>query len=158
MDVAVYYRVGTLPQTIHSVPAERHHLFYSQDGKDAELGCIGHLRGDFAKSGNEFWTTWWPHCEDYKTQEFKDEFDGLINSLREDGLLKNRSTMAAYCAKNKDAELRSLMGHTYGFEFNSSKYTYYLRCFTEKGDYNFYCYCYDKAKLEEYLKKQETQA
>lgn len=157
MSVA-YFRVGNLSQTIHSVPKDKHILFYSQDGKDVELGCIGHLRGDFAKNGNEFWTTWWPHCEDYKTQEFKDEFDNLINSLREDGLLQNRAAMSAYCAKNKDAELNSLMEHTYGFCFLSNNYAYYLRCFTEKGDYNFYCYCYDRAKLEEYLKKQGEQA
>ena len=80
MASAGYFRVGNLSQTIQIVPKEKHILFYSQNGKDEELGCIGHLRGDFAKSGNEFWTTWWPHCEDYKTQEFKDEFDNLINS------------------------------------------------------------------------------
>lgn len=155
MNVAVYYRVGTLRQTINAAPADRHHLFYSQEDKDAELGCIGHLRGDFGSSGEEFWTTWWPHCEEYKTQEFKDEFDNLINSLREDDLLKSRSSMASFCAKCKGSELGSLMEHTYGFCFTSNKYAYYLRCFTQKGDYNFYCYCYDREKLDEYLKKQE---
>ena len=36
-------------------------LFYSNDEKDKELGCIGHLRGDFGHKGREFWHTWFDH-------------------------------------------------------------------------------------------------
>ena len=149
-----YNRVVTVAQAMNIVTAANQDLFYSQDGKDKDLGCIGHLRGDFG-SGAEFYTTWWPHCEEYKTQKFKDEFNNLINSLRAEGLLKNLSSMRTICRQNPNAQLKPTLEHTYGFTFTSNKYAYYLRCFTEKGDYNFYCYCYDKSKLEDYLSKHK---
>ena len=153
-----YFRVGTVAQTIKPYDPKNYNFFYSQADIDKELGCIGHLRGDFGSSGREFHTTWWPHCEDFKTQEFRDEFDNLINSLRGDEVLKDRTTMSAFCHKNPDAEIKNIMGYTYGFEITSEKYAYFLRCFTEKGDYNFYCYCYDKAQLTAYLNKQGEKA
>ena len=39
-----------------------------------QTGCIGHLRGDFG-SGQEFYTSWFDHRREYKTDEFKAEFD-----------------------------------------------------------------------------------
>lgn len=123
-------------------------LFFSQPEKDIELGCIGHLRGDFGRAGNEFWTTWWPHCSGLKTPVFADEFDRLVNALREYGFFKNRAAMKAFCEKQEAAQLKSFTGFTYGFRVLSKRYAYFIRCFTEGGDYNFYIYCYDRSRLE----------
>ena len=38
-----------------------------------QTGCIGHLRGDFG-AGQEFFTSWFEHRGEYKTDEFKAEF------------------------------------------------------------------------------------
>lgn len=146
-----YARVATLAQTITPTSSEHANLFYSwpEGEKPFETACIGHLRGDFGSNGTEFWTSWWPHTyeKELKTQEFKDELNTLVNQLRKDSLLKDRATMQKYCREYPNAEIKSSMGFTYGFEFVTSKFIYMLRCFTEKGDYNFYLYCYDKEKL-----------
>ena len=34
-------------------------LYYS--GSNQENRCIGHIRGDFGKSGDEYWATFWEH-------------------------------------------------------------------------------------------------
>jgi hypothetical protein len=42
--------------------------------KDAELGCIGHVRMDFGHGGKEFWHTWWPRGDEtLNSPEFKAE-------------------------------------------------------------------------------------
>ena len=55
---------------------EENRLFYSDTGETKELGCIGHLRGDFGHDGKEFWTTWFPHENHEKNDEvFREIFD-----------------------------------------------------------------------------------
>ena len=62
-----------------------------------QTGLIGYLRADMDTDGNGFFSTWNDWRKDMKTQEFKDEFDEIINSLREEGnILHNRATLAKY--------------------------------------------------------------
>ena len=68
---------------------------YSQSSQiEGQTGLIGHLRGDMDFDGTGFFTSWTDHRADLKTDEFKAEFDTVINALRSDpafgGLLKNR--------------------------------------------------------------------
>lgn len=141
-------------------PAEKskRHLFYSLGNlnHDKETGCIGHVRGDFGK-GNEFWTTWWPHCEEYKTREFQSERDKLVNTLREKhGMLRNFALMKSHCSKHPEAKLSNSRGDTYGFEFVSDQYVYFLRLLPQKGNYNFYLYCYVREKVEKYFSTNDA--
>lgn len=127
-----------------ATPKEQHNLFFSGTN-DAELRCVGHLRGDFGSNGCEFWTTWWPHQAELRTKTFADVLDAVVNELRSrDRVLKDRSTMAAFCSKHPEAEIHSWLGNTYGFVCEQGEYTFFLRCFPGKGDYNFYIYCYAK--------------
>lgn len=128
---------------INAAAPDESFLFYSNAERDKELGCIGHLRGDFGRSGKEFWTTWWEHQSGLKTQEFKDEFDMLINSLREHGFMKDRGSMADYCYSHAEARIPGAWHHdVFGFRLDTGKHRYYIRCFPHAGDYNFYVYCY----------------
>ena len=68
---------------------------YSQSSQiEGQAGCIGHLRGDLDGDGEAFLSSWTGHRDDLKTQDFKDEFDDVINALRFDdqygGILKSR--------------------------------------------------------------------
>ena len=40
---------------------------------EGQTGCIGHLRGDFG-DGQEFYSSWFDHHGEYKTNEFKAEY------------------------------------------------------------------------------------
>lgn len=120
-------------------------LFYSGKEMDGKLGCIGHLRGDFGRSGKEFWSTWWEHQSELKTQEFRDEFNMIINSLRKQGLLKDRDSMADYCCQHPEARMPGAWHFdVYGFCVNTVRHRYFVRCFPHPENYNFYVYCYKK--------------
>ena len=68
-------------------PADRLYAYNQSSQLEGQTGCIGHLRGDFG-GGQEFYTSWFDHRREYKTDEFKAEFDEVVNTLREkDGLL-----------------------------------------------------------------------
>ena len=121
------------------LPGGKVGLFFSTDMGEAR--CVGHLRGDFG-SGEEFWTSWWPHNDDrFNTQDFKDDFYPLVNALRRN-LLKSRAAMYKYIADHPSAVLEDSTPRSYGYRVHTEKYSYYIRCMPERGDYNVYVFCY----------------
>ena len=113
-----------------------------------EQACIGYLRGDFGR-GTEFWTTWWDQHEELKGQEFKDELDHLVNSLRESGPLKDLRSMERFCQEHAQARMSPKAGMDYyGFRVDTPQHRYYLRFLPLRGNYNFYIYCYQTNKFE----------
>ena len=56
---------------------------YSQSGQiRSQTGNIGYLRADMDSNGQGFFSSWNDFRSDLKTQDFKDEFNVLINELR----------------------------------------------------------------------------
>lgn len=119
-----------------------------------QTGSIRHLRGDFASEGYSFYSRWFGQREDLKTEEFKQEIDKVINALRSDeyGLLKNRLSMKEYISRYPDSAHEGNYCTEYGFRVSTDKYAYLLRCNTNRGDYNFYCYCYIAEWLDRHIK------
>ena len=69
-------------------------LYSSHEETDAERGCVGHLRGDFGRSGTEFWTSWFDHSPKLNNEEFRQELQTIVDGLRnEGGLLSNFASM-----------------------------------------------------------------
>ncbi len=129
---------------------EEEKLFYSAKDEPKELGCIGHLRGDFGKDGKEFHTTWFAHENHEKNDEcFQDLFDVIINLCREEGNpLFNRANMRSYCREHPECRIKTGIYPTWGFRILTQDYALYLRCMPDAvGDYNFYCFAYDKHLL-----------
>ena len=115
-------------------------LYYS--GSEAEARCIGHLRGDFGKSGDEFWHSWFPHAADARNVEpFKAELKAVVDSLRKN-LLKNRVFMQKYLREHDSLMLESGIFVSRGYMVVTEQYEYYIRCQPQPGDYNFYIYAY----------------
>ena len=136
---------------------EERELFYSSSDEVKELGCIGHLRGDFGKGGREFNTTWFEHkCHEKNDETFRTIFDAIINQLRQSGnVLCNRGDMYSYC-RGQDAN--RINGSVYecpcwGFRILTQDYAIYLRCEPQDYGYHFYAYCYDKNLLLDKLAK-----
>ena len=68
---------------IRSLYMDEQKYTYAQSTQiEGQTGCIGHLRGDFGSGGNEFFTSWFDHRRDLKTDQFKNELDEVINALR----------------------------------------------------------------------------
>ena len=84
---------------VRAMTPEERKYSYTQDADTIRRsGCIGHLRVDMDVSGTGFFSSWDNHNAALKTQDFKDQFDEVINALRFDeqygGILKNRSSLA----------------------------------------------------------------
>ena len=143
-------------EIISMTPQERMYSYSQSSQIEAQTGCIGHLRGDFG-AGQEFFTSWFEHRGEYKTDEFKAEFDEVVNSLREkNGLLFSRDSMTRYCRQRPEAE----MVGNYCTEYTRSRVEnrsahLYARCNPNYGDYNFYLYAYVGRFLEHHMEKSQ---
>lgn len=120
-----------------------------------QCGLIGHLRADMDSDGNGFFSSWEDYRKELKTDEFKDEFDKVINSLREEGdILYNRKALAKYCYSSPQAKMNNEQDY-YGVRVDTEKYAYLCRLNPNKGEYNLYCYCYIKNWLDKHIRSAE---
>ena len=120
-----------------------------------QCGLIGHLRADMDSDGNGFFSSWEDYRKELKTDEFKDEFDKVINSLREEGdILYNRKSLAQYCYSSPQAKMNNMQDY-YGVRVDTEKYAYLCRLNPNKGEYNLYCYCYIKDWLDKHIRSAE---
>ena len=122
-----------------------------------QCGLIGHLRADMDSDGNGFFSSWEDYRKELKTDEFKDEFDKVINSLREEGdILYNRKALAKYCYSSPQAKMNNEQDY-YGVRVDTEKYAYLCRLNPNKGEYNLYCYCYIKDWLDKHIRSAEKE-
>lgn len=77
---------------------ERKYSYAQSSQLQGQTGNIGHLRGDFGSNDNWFYTTWFDTRPQWKSDEFKQDLDDVINALRSEkyGLLKNRVAMRSF--------------------------------------------------------------
>lgn len=124
---------------------------------NSQTGLIGYLRADMGTNGNEFWSVWNDYRKDLKTDDFKSEFDDVINSFREKGqFLSDRQTLSRFCDDSQNAlefGERYGAGRDYGVRVNTQDYAYLMRLNPHKGEYNLYCYCYRKDWLDHHLER-----
>ena len=118
-------------------------LFFSSTKDDIQNACVGYVRIDFG-SGSEFWHTWFGSNEQLNSPQFKEELGLVIDSLREDWL-KDRATMAQLC---ENIPLMDLGERGTGFRMQTDNNVFYFRCVPQAGDYDCYCFCYDRELLE----------
>lgn len=102
---------------------EQKYTYSASTQIEGQTGCIGHLRGDFAYSGYGFYTTWFDHRAQWKTEEFKAELDDVINALREDkGLLHNRYDMSAFAKRFPKSAFKGNYCTEFCFRVDTDKY------------------------------------
>ena len=123
---------------VEPVPAEQRDWLYSDSVKDAERGCIGHLRFDTGRSGKEFWTSWWPHNEALNRQPFKKELDQVVNTLRKKGNpLSDLYSMIHFCGEHGNEAALSEDFRSFGFKIETKAHEYLLRLTPFRGDYSY---------------------
>lgn len=135
-----------MEMTIRPITTQEKSYCYAQSQQlTMQTGSIGYLRADFDSNGKNFYSTWFDHRKELKSDAFKSEFDDVINALRENpeygGILKSRTDMTAYCRKNALAFEGSYTTE-YGVRVDTDHYSYLLRMNPTKGDYNLYCCCF----------------
>lgn len=137
--------------------AEQSYCYTQSQQICMQTGLIGHLRADFGSNGTGFYSTFFDFRESLKSDDFRAEFDEVINALREDkqygGILTNRTAMSKFCHKHPDSNIEP--DYNYGFRADTDHYSYMLRVNPHKGEYNLYCYCYIRQWLEGHKKRAE---
>lgn len=108
--------------------AERKYTFSQSQQLSMQTGLIGYLRADFGSTGKEFYSTWNDFRKDLKTDDFKKEFDLVINSYRfGDGeFLSGRSTMSKFCYEHPESSYEDDRNQ-YGVRVDTERYSYLMR-------------------------------
>ena len=85
------------------IEAEDKYTFRQSSQISSQTGLIGYLRADMDTDGNGFFSSWNDYRKDLKTDEFKQELDEVINSLREEGdlLLLLRQGLAQWAHEGR---------------------------------------------------------
>ena len=123
----------------------------------SQCGFIGYLRGDFGPAGADFFSEWFDYRKDLKTPEFKQEFDAIINDLREEGdILHDKKSLAKYFNTTPQAHMKELAfdksSVCCGVRVDTEKYTYLFRLNPSSGDYNVAVHCYVKEWLDQHMR------
>lgn len=101
-------------------PEERNYTYAQSQQISMQTGLIGYLRADMDTDGEGFFSTWTDFRKDLKTQEFKDEFDSFINSLRESGgIFSSRTTLSKYCFSHPESSFGN--DREFGVRVNTEK-------------------------------------
>ena len=139
-------------------PVERNYCYTQSQQISMQTGLIGHLRADMDSSGTGFFSSFFNFRADLKTEDFKTDFDAVINALRFDenygGILKDRSALSSYCHEIPESSFGG-DGREFGFRVDTKQYSYMLRLNPNRGEYNLYCYCYQKKWLDRHLQQAE---
>ena len=135
--------------------AEDKYTFRQSSQISGQTGLIGYLRADFGRSGKEFYSSWEDWNKERKTPDFKLELDDVINCLREDGdILSGRTAMDKYCRHTPQSKM-AMEPYFYGVRVDTEQYAYLLRLNPNPGDYNLYCYCYERKWLDRHMRQAE---
>lgn len=138
------------PQTMQ----ERIYSYTQSSQIGSQTGNIGHLRVDMGSNGEGFFSTWFDFRSDLKTEEFKEEFDELINELRkEGGPLSSRTALSKYCFSHPEATDHDF--RDFFFRVDSENYVYMFRLNPNRGEYNCYCYPYKRDWLDHHLEESQ---
>ena len=125
---------------IEKAPADLRNMFYS--GNMNEVKCIGHFRGDFGKSGNEYWRTWFPH-EAAENNNGLAKASAIINCVMNDlmavGILNSRRDMRKFMREHPGL---LLFDDVMGYTVRENDILFCIRCQPYLGSYDFYVYCY----------------
>ena len=109
---------------------ERKYTFKQSHQLEMQTGLIGYLRADMDSDGKGFFSTWNEFNSSLKTDEFRREFDDVINALRLDEkyekILFDRDSLKRYCNAHPEIKYNDVRGF-YGIRVNSENYAYLLK-------------------------------
>lgn len=149
------YMYGTTQFTFGPATEEEQGFCFSREDDPIDSACVGHLRGDFGTLGKRFYTSWFSHNNALKTQTVVTQLDDVVNALRKEGILTDRSSMQHVLARNPQAVIQTQYRPESAFRAETEQTLFFLRCIPQKGDYNFYLYVYDKAQFYNVQREQK---
>lgn len=96
-------------QIFEATKPEQLYTFTQSQQIASQTGCLGHIRADFGPDGDEFHSSWEDQRSDLKTDAFKEQFNEVIDELRngtENGkLFSTRANLARFCFRHPTAAI-----------------------------------------------------
>lgn len=124
----------------------------------SQAGCLGHFRADFGPDGDEFYSSWEDQRSDLKTDAFKEQFNEIIDELRngtDNGkLFSTRANLARFCFRHPTAAIPQAKDSS-AYRFDVGDYAYLMRLNSNRGDYNVYIYVYVADWLDKHMNEAE---
>lgn len=158
MEMRIYNEIGNEICEVNSAdipweftaPDEMKLMYILPDDSEMKKRLIGILRGDFGKSGKEFYSTWFDVHTELKTDGFRNALEQVIDYFRYStkfGFLRAFKIMADFC-RQSDSNFVFSKEHkdNRGIKVKRENYSFYLRLNPHINDYHFYCFCYDESK------------
>lgn len=138
-----------MPETLRIRPClpEESRLFYS--GSPRENACLGRFRGAFeGDGGSRRNITWFArNAASAADEALRDDIGHVLTYLGSD-LLKSRASMARYLDSHPTVVLESYPMRSLGYAVSTECFDFYIRCCANRGEYNFYIFCYRREAKE----------
>lgn len=137
---------------------EQLYTFTQSQQLASQTGCLGHFRADFGPDGDEFHSSWEDQRLDFKTDAFKEQFNEIIDELRNgtdnSNLFSTRANLARFCFRHPTAAIPQAKDSS-AYRFDIGDYAYLMRLNSNRGDYNVYIYVYVADWLDKHMKEAE---
>ncbi len=140
-----------------ATPAERLYTARQSMQITGQTGSIGHLRADMGGDGKGFFPKWSSHRGNLDTEEFQQEFEGVMEALIGDGqyggFLKSRDAMRDFCQEHPESGFNE--GFDFGFRADTAQYSYLIRLNPYSDEKNLSICCYRRNSLDRHMKQAE---
>ena len=137
---------------------EQLYTFTQSQQLASQTGCLGHFRADFGPDGDEFHSSWEDQRLDLKTDAFKEQFNEIIDELRNgtdnSKLFSTRANLARFCFRHPTAVIPQAKDSS-AYRFDIGDHAYLMRLNSNRGDYNVYIYVYVADWLDKHMKEAE---
>ena len=121
---------------------------------NARIGCIGYMTAKLNAGIPEFESSWRNRTKKLNTPEFTDDFNDMIDTLRQ-GVLKTPNELRTYCAAHPDSTLpdNSSSDRLYSFRIDTGRYSHMLVCSFHSTDSRLWLNAFSFLALDRYMRE-----
>ena len=138
-----------------ATPTERLYTASQSMQLKGQTGCVGHLRADTGMDAQGFLKKWQTYQLNSDNEEFKREFEVVMNALVSDGqyggFLKSRDAMRDFCQGHPESSFKD--GFAFGFRADTAQYSYLIRLNPYKEENTLILYCYRRDWLDQHIEQ-----
>lgn len=142
-----------MEMNIHPVLPEE--LLYMWHRPSRDSGCIGCLTAHLQAHSPEFESSWLDCTPSLNTPEFTNDFNDMMDSLRQ-GILKSPSELCAYYTAHSDSLMQDnpSTDTRYGFRINTGRYSYLLVCSFSPSGCRIQVNAFSFLALDRYMREE----
>lgn len=118
-----------MEMNIHPILSEEFVYFTGNSCQELNVktGRIRYLTANLNDTAPLFTLSWYDCVQELNTMEFTDDFNNMIDTLRQ-GMLKSPLELQKYCSAHPDSTLLFNSEIRHGFRVNTGRYSYLLVC------------------------------